>query len=332
MEFWYQTKFKDKFLTLLLWPLACLFAGITALRRKLFQKHIFDSYISPKPVVVVGNLSVGGNGKTPVTIWLVQYLQLQGIKSGVISRGYGSHSNYYPRLVEINDNPIDVGDEPLLIKQRTNVPVCIGANRQQSIELLLKEHDCDVIISDDGLQHYQLQRDFEIVVVDGKRGFGNGKLLPAGPLREGLQRLEDVDLVIENGNSGNYSDTLMQLEAKEAVNILTAERIPLMMLARDPVNAIAGIGYPQRFFSMLENLGFTLSHTQAFADHQTFTHQSFSAFSSSMPLLMTEKDAVKCHAFAKENWWYVPVEAEIDGGKLDAFLTALLHKMRNENE
>lgn len=330
MDFWYQTSFKDKCLMALLWPFSCLFGLISALRRLLLQKNILPSYRAPIPVVVVGNLSVGGNGKTPVTIWLVQYLQLQGIKAGVISRGYGSRSSYYPRLVNIADNPVEVGDEPLLIKQRTNAPVCIGANRQQAIELLLKEQGCRVIISDDGLQHYPLQRDFEIVVVDGKRGFGNGKLLPAGPLRESIKRLETVDLIIENGDSGEYSETLMHLEAKDAVNLVSGERIPLTTFSRQSINAMAGIGYPQRFFSMLEGFGLTLNKQQAFADHQEFKPQSFALFDDAKPLFMTEKDAVKCRAFAQSNWWYVPIDAEIDGGKLDAFLTALLHKMREQ--
>ena len=180
MPFWYS----NSKLAWLLLPFSLLFWLISQIRLALFSLNILSSYKSPKPVIIVGNLSVGGNGKTPVVVWLVEELQKQGLRIGVISRGYGSQSKTYPLLVTPETDPVQGGDEPVLIAKRTGVPVVISPNRQQAIELLLKTQDCDLIISDDGLQHYKLQRDIEIVVMDAERALGNGFVLPAGPLRE----------------------------------------------------------------------------------------------------------------------------------------------------
>ncbi|HDR0632540.1 tetraacyldisaccharide 4'-kinase [Pasteurella multocida] len=315
MQFWYSRTW----ITWLMLPLSFLFWLISTCRQFLFRKGIFASYRAPVPVIVVGNLSVGGNGKTPVVIWLVKQLQQKGLKVGVISRGYGSQSSVYPLLVTPDTDPIQGGDEPVLIAKRTQVPVCISANRQHAIELLLQHQpDCDLIISDDGLQHYRLQRDFEIVVLDVQRGFGNGFLLPAGPLRELPSRLNTVDLIICHGQASKYSDVQMTLVPHHAINLVTGESRLLSDFHR--VSAIAGIGHPQRFFSMLENLSMQLIQTKAFQDHQTFEAAQFVDFDQTQPLLMTEKDAVKCRSFAQKNWWYVPVEAEIKGEKVRSFL------------
>ncbi|WP_386686468.1 tetraacyldisaccharide 4'-kinase [Lonepinella sp. MS14437] len=322
MNFWYSnTK-----IAYLLLPLSWLFGLISGFRRFLFKSKILKSYRSPVPVIIVGNLSVGGNGKTPVTIWLVEQLQQRGINCGVISRGYGSQSDYYPRLVSVNDDPIQSGDEPLLIVKRTGVPVCISANRQQAIELLLKQHQCDLIISDDGLQHYKLQRDIEIVVMDAERALGNGFLLPAGPLREKESRLNSVDFIISNGAENAYADAVMKLVPHYAINLVTTEKRLLGEIKQ--AQAIAGIGNPQRFFTMLQGLNIQLTKTQAFADHQMYNAELFSQFDNNQPLLMTEKDAVKCGAFAQQNWWYVPVEAEMTAvAKSPQKITALLDKI-----
>ncbi|MGC6247745.1 tetraacyldisaccharide 4'-kinase [Bisgaard Taxon 45] len=315
MQFWYSRTW----ITWLMLPLSCLFWLIASLRKCLFQKGLFASYRAPVPVVVVGNLSVGGNGKTPVVIWLVKQLQQKGLCVGVISRGYGSQSSVYPLLVTPDTDPVQGGDEPVLIAKRTQVPVCIAPNRQQAIELLLQHQPkCEVIISDDGLQHYQLQRDFEIVVMDATRGLGNGFLLPAGPLRELPSRLNSVDLIICHGQATQYSDVEMTLVPQYAVNLVTGEQRLLSDFQR--VSAIAGIGHPQRFFNMLASLSIQLIQTKAFQDHQKFDATQFTAFDHTQPLLMTEKDAVKCMAFAQQNWWYVPVEAEIKGTKVRSFL------------
>lgn len=314
MKFWYSNSVIAYFLL----PFSCLFWLISRIRYVLFKLGILKSYRAPVPVIIVGNLSVGGNGKTPVVVWLVQQLQARGLKCGVISRGYGSQSETYPLLVTSDTDPIKGGDEPVLIAKRTGVPVCISANRQEAIELLLKTQDCDVIISDDGLQHYKLQRDIEIVVMDAQRGLGNGFVLPAGPLRETAARLASVDLIITNGGENAYSDAVMQLVPHYAVNLVNNEKRPLGEF--NQVSALAGIGNPQRFFDMLQALGMQLSQAQAFQDHQQFSAQQLSQFTANEPLLMTEKDAVKCGQFAQQNWWYVPVDADISGQKATALL------------
>ena len=227
----------------------------------------------------------------------------------MISRGYGSQSKTYPLLVTPETDPVQGGDEPVLIAKRTGVPVVISPNRQQAIELLLKTQDCDLIISDDGLQHYKLQRDIEIVVMDSERALGNGFVLPAGPLRELPSRLKNVDFVITNGGKNAYSDAIMRLVPHYAINLVTAEKRLLSEFTQGA--AIAGIGNPQRFFTMLENLNIRLENTKAFQDHQHFEPQLLEKLAENQPLFMTEKDAVKCQVFAKENWWYVPVDAEI---------------------
>lgn len=309
MNFWYST---SKIAYLLL-PLSWIFSLIVAIRRQLFINRILTSYRSTKPVVIVGNLSVGGNGKTPVVIWLVEQLQRRGIKCGVISRGYGSRSAIYPLLVTAETNPTQGGDEPVLIAKRTGVSVCISANRQQAIEHLLEHQDCDVIISDDGLQHYKLQRDIEIVVMDAERGLGNGFVLPAGPLREREKRLSEVDFIITNGGENKYSDAVMYLTPQYAINLVTQEK-RLLSEFKQAV-AFAGIGNPQRFFKMLQGFGIDLLETYALQDHQAFTPELMTKFDKNRPHFMTEKDAVKCADFAQDNFWYVPVEAQIEGQK-----------------
>jgi len=322
MSFWYS----NSKIAYLLLPFSLLFWLISSIRRFLFQSGILQSYHAPVPVIIVGNLSVGGNGKTPVVVWLVQQLQQRGLKCGVISRGYGSQSESYPLLVNTKTDPVIGGDEPVLIAKRTGVPVCISANRQEAINLLIKNHDCDVIISDDGLQHYKLQRDVEIVVMDAQRELGNGFVLPAGPLRELPRRLQSVDLIITNGGENRYSDVVMQLVPHSAINLVTNEKRALTSFQQGV--AIAGIGNPQRFFDMLQGLGIQLVQTKAFQDHQKFTAELFQTLPANQPLLMTEKDAVKCGQFAQNNWWYVPVDAELSGQKATALLDKIVLAVR----
>ncbi|SEP95335.1 tetraacyldisaccharide 4'-kinase [Basfia succiniciproducens] len=323
MKFWYT----ESWIAYLLLPFSCLFWLMSQCRRWLFQAGIIKSYRAPVPIVIVGNLSVGGNGKTPVVIWLVKALQQKGLRVGVISRGYGSQSAVYPLLVTEKTDPLEGGDEPVLIAQRTQVPVCISANRQQAIELLLQTQPCDVIVSDDGLQHYKLQRDFEIVVVDAQRGFGNGFVMPAGPLRELPSRLDSVDLVIANGKANRYSQTVMTLAADYAVNLVTKEK--RLLTEFESGSAFAGIGNPQRFFTMLQGFGIQLKQTYEFQDHQKFSAELFAKFSKNEPHFMTEKDAVKCFPFARENWWYVPVEAKITGQSAVNFIENIVERVKN---
>lgn len=324
MNIWQSTSI----ITWLLSPFSLLFWLISQIRLFLYRQKILKSYRPPVPVLVVGNISAGGNGKTPVVVWLVEQLQQRGIKVGVISRGYGGKSKVFPQLVTKQSSAEMVGDEPVLIVQRTGVPLAVSPNRRQSIELLLKQFELDLIITDDGLQHYALQRDFEWVVVDGVRRFGNGFLLPAGSLRELPSRLKSVQAIICNGGNAQLNEHHMAIEPEFAVNLKTGEKKPITDFIAHECVAIAGIGYPPRFFSMLENLGIILRQKQGFADHQAFElGQLTSLAAEQVPLLMTEKDAVKCQRFAQENWWYVPVSATFSQESTACLLEPILKRL-----
>nr|CBX73036.1 tetraacyldisaccharide 4'-kinase [Yersinia enterocolitica W22703] len=277
------------------------------------------SMARPVPVIIVGNLTAGGNGKTPVVIWLVEQLKQRGYRVGVVSRGYGGKSDVYPLLLSNSTTTSQAGDEPVLIYQRTAAPVAVSPKRSDAVKALLKSHDLDFIITDDGLQHYALQRDFELVVIDGVRRFGNGWWLPAGPMRERAGRLRSVDAVITNGGIAATGEIPMQLAAREAVNLVTGERCPAQQLQH--VVAMAGIGHPPRFFATLNLLGIAPKKEYAFADHQDYSLAQLSSLTSGpQNLLMTEKDAVKCRAFAQPNWWYLPVDAQLPPDQAEQLL------------
>jgi len=312
---WFDSHAAKWLLVPLLLPLSALFWLLSTLRRLSFKLGFSKSHQLTKPVIVVGNIGVGGNGKTPMVIHLVELSRSLGLTPGVISRGYGGQAPHYPYLVDDNSTPLEAGDEPVLIQQRCQVAVAVGSDRIASAELLIAK-GCDIIISDDGLQHYRLERAVELIIVDGKRLFGNGLLLPAGPLREGQWRLDKSDLVIYNGgiaasNNNSFEAIAMTLKAKELCNLQTGEYINLSDFINSHlcVNAIAGIGAPQRFFDTLENNSFVIEKQQSFVDHHSFTLADFTEFDDNIPLLMTEKDAVKCRDFCKDNWWYLPVDA-----------------------
>jgi tetraacyldisaccharide 4'-kinase len=318
---WFNNHPAKWLLVPLLLPLSALFWLLSSLRRLSFKYGLSKSYQLSKPVIVVGNIGVGGNGKTPMVIYLVELTRSLGLRPGVISRGYGGQAPHYPYLVNNDSTTLAAGDEPVLIQQRCQVAVAVGSDRIASAELLIAQ-GCNIIISDDGLQHYRLARDLELIIVDGKRLFGNGLLLPAGPLREGQWRLAKSDLVIYNGkdfNDKEAKDTQnisnpslqMSLVATEVCNLLTGERINLadFIVLNTSVNAIAGIGAPQRFFDTLTANKLKLINQQSFVDHHSFTLADFYNFDDNIALLMTEKDAVKCHGFCKANWWYLPVNA-----------------------
>ena len=292
----------------LLSPLSLLFWLITALRRQAYQLGWMPRYRAPVPVIVVGNLSVGGNGKTPVVIWLVETLRAAGWQPGVVSRGYGGKAAVYPLLLTAETPAAECGDEPRLIADRCGVPVAVAPKRAEAVQALLATGQVDLIICDDGLQHYALARDLELVVVDGERRFGNGHLLPMGPLREGLWRLGQVDAVLCNGGAAQPGEYPMALLAQTVQPLLPQERgLP----THTQVDAMAGIGHPPRFFNTLRQLGYDLQQTVAFADHQSFDAKALAKQFSDRPLLMTEKDAVKCREFAQANWWYLPVAAQL---------------------
>lgn len=299
----------------LLLPPSLLFLLLVVWRRLAYRVGLFRTVRLPVPVIVVGNLGVGGSGKTPLTLCITQWLRELGYQPGIISRGYGGHARA-PMAVDADSDPALVGDEPLLLARRGICPVWIGRKRAEAGRQLLAHHpEVDVLVADDGLQHYALARDLEIVVVDGERGFGNSRLLPAGPLREPLGRLATVDAAVVNG--GNPDDFIllppsfaMRLRGATFRNLRDPARTAVAAdFVGHQVHALAGIGHPQRFFDHLERLG-VRAQTHAFPDHHVFTE-------SDLPfgtLLMTEKDAVKCAAFAPKDTWFLAVDAELEPG------------------
>lgn len=337
---WYQQSF---WLYLLL-PLSCLYGLLIGLRHKFFQWGWLPSAASAVPLIVVGNIAVGGTGKTPLVVALVQALQQAGFKPGIVSRGYGSQAPSYPYWVQADDSPSNCGDEPLLMALRTQVPVVIDANRRAAVKHLLAHSDCDVIIADDGLQHYALQRDIEIVVVDGKRGFGNRLLLPAGPLRETVSRIARADYVVVNGGGLTQvlpdrktplAEQTMQLRGQALIGLHSVDDTSnTIEVAAWPyskqVHAVAGIGNPQRFYTSLRQAGFNpVEHS--FADHHDFTAEDLQ-FDDQLPVIMTEKDAVKVRFIEglsdelQRRCWYLPVEAVID----EAFYTAIIAQLHSK--
>ena len=307
-------------LACLLWPVSLLFGALSAMRRALFRAGVLKSTRLPVPVVVVGNIFIGGTGKTPLTIWLAGVLREAGYTPGVISRGHGG-SDAAARPVSASSNASDVGDEPLLIARRTGCPVFVGRERAAAGQALLAAHpQVDILITDDGLQHYQLQRDVEIVLFDG-RGAGNGWLLPAGPLREAASRRRDVTIV----NAPQLTPALraavggtpfgMRLAGTMAEPLARpGQGVPLASLAGRRIVAAAGIGNPARFFAMLRAAGLDFTEL-ALPDHHDFLDRPFAHVSADI-ILITEKDAVKCgqieHLKDDPRLWVVPVSAQLD--------------------
>ncbi|HMH19624.1 MAG TPA: tetraacyldisaccharide 4'-kinase [Burkholderiales bacterium] len=294
--------------SIVLFPFSLAFGLLVALRRLLFRFGVLRSVRLPVPVIVVGNLTVGGTGKTPLILALVDALRVKGLRPGILSRGYGGTSAQ-PRAVGAGDLAAQVGDEPLLLAERSGSPVWIGADRVAAARALLAAHArCDVILSDDGLQHYRLQRDFEIAVEDA-RGFGNGLLLPAGPLREPASRR--VDATVVNGAEPRPGTFGMRL-APAGLYRVEAQAAPLTLsqLSGKKLHAVAGIGNPERFFAELSRMGLAFS-AHAFPDHHAYRAAELE-FTDCDFVLMTEKDAVKCRHFGRRDLIAVRVDAELD--------------------
>jgi tetraacyldisaccharide 4'-kinase len=275
------------------------------------------------PVIVVGNITVGGTGKTPLIIALCNHLKQLGMTPGVISRGYGGNANSYPMDVDSDSNPALAGDEPVLIALKTGCPVVVDPDRVSALNHLLIDQEVDVVLSDDGLQHYRLHRDIEIAVVDGQRYFGNGLLLPAGPLREPVSRLRECDFVVINQAVDQASSPTkagvpdsavdMHLKAVALTNLSTGEKRPFSgapFNIGNQIQAVAAIGNPQRFFDSLTALPYPFV-AHPFPDHHQFQPSDFDCFDSRQPIVMTEKDGIKCQDFASANMWCVEIDVSL---------------------
>jgi tetraacyldisaccharide 4'-kinase len=314
-------------------PLGWLFGGVAGLRRLAYRRGWFHAHRVPRPVIVVGNLTVGGAGKTPLTVWLARALQQRGLRVGIVSRGYGGTAAGPVRVTPASD-PDEVGDEPVLIAARTGAPVVVARDRVAGARLLATE--VDVLLADDGLQHYRLDRDLELVVVDGRRGFGNGRLLPAGPLREPRARAAEAAAYVVNGGDGGEAGLpdgppvlRMRLAPGEVVAVAGGARTALAAWAGRRVHAVAGIGDPARFFRTLESAGLQVV-PHAFPDHARLRPSDLE-FGDDAAVLMTEKDAVKCRAFGGPRHHYLEVAAEFDpsdAARLTELALGVLHRPR----
>lgn len=324
---WYS----DGALKWLLWPLSLAFAAAAALRRAAYANGLLRRTQLPVPVVVVGNISVGGTGKTPFVIYLAGRLKAAGRSPGIVTRGYRGRALSWPQRVTADSDPALVGDEAVLLAMRTGCPVVAGPDRVAAAAQLLAGGGVDVVLSDDGLQHYALARAFEIAVVDGARGLGNGMRLPAGPLREPAERLASVDAVVVNDGfaaaragvpAGVPADALhMSLAVRRVYRLADGEAAPLDAFVRRRVHAVAGIAHPERFFRMLEQAGLDVV-PHPLPDHAAPDDYRL-CWEPAAPVLVTEKDAVKCRARAPADLWCVAVDAALDDEAADALLAAV---------
>jgi len=325
MSFLERAWYKRAGWLVLLWPVSLLFQALTKIRRLVQQpKHRpMDVRV---PVVVIGNISLGGTGKTPLLMSLAGELKSRGFSPGIISRGFGGEAPSYPMAVDGDSDVRESGDEALLLAEKTGCPVYVDPNRSAALLALLRDEDVDVVLSDDGLQHYKLYRDIEIAVVDGERLFSNGFCLPAGPLRESMGRLKEIRHIVVNGAPVEDLPPLrdaavMTLEPRTLVNMHSAEKRPF---AGAPFNmgnklqAVSALGNPQRFYKLLERLPYQFE-TFSFPDHHSFTETDFEqqGINEHQPVVMTEKDAVKCRQFAKNNFWTLSVEVKLEDGFVD---------------
>jgi len=316
----------------LLLPFSGLYRLVLGLRRILYRAGLFPTRRVAAPVVVIGNITTGGTGKTPTVLWLVQALLARGFKPGIVSRGYGGGKSGAPQRVRPDSDPAIAGDEPVLLARRANAPVVVDRDRARGAAMLVDD-GADVIIADDGLQHYRLHRDLEICVVDGMRGLGNRRMLPAGPLREPAGRLASVDQVLVNGGPpGGANNTwpadaiTFDLVASEACRLDGSLTRAIERFADATVHAVAAIGNPARFFATLRGQGITVIE-HGFPDHAALRPEDLD-FDDDLPVFMTEKDAVKFDCRGSDRFWYVPVEMRIDSGVAERWLSGIETRLR----
>lgn len=336
MRYYNYLDHKSHWLTLLLLPLSGVFLALSIMRRLGYKVGIFKSTRLPVPVVVVGNITAGGAGKSPLVMQLALQLLAQGYRPGIVSRGYGTAQQSLAMLVELDSQAGTVGDEPLMLARNTGCPVAVCADRVQAAELLIASKECDVIIADDGLQHYRLARDIEIIVIDSQRQFGNGFLLPAGPLRELPSRLAKAHFIVMNGSSDQVIDsrqTTMLFEVSLVKSLqpygTNAEATLLPWFQGQTVHAVAGIANPDRFFNLLRAHGIQVIQHD-FVDHQRYQREHFE-FGDDLPILMTDKDAVKCDKLAINNAWVVKITAVLSKTFIDDITKMLSSVKRKKN-
>lgn len=321
----------------ILLPLTGIYWLLVRIRKSLYRSGFLKSFRAPVPVIIVGNVTVGGTGKTPVTIWLARHLAGRGFSPGIVSRGYGGSRSSTSMRVDSASDPDVVGDEPVLLAKRTECPVVVDADRTRAVRMLVDD-GADVIIADDGLQHYRLERDYEICVIDGARGLGNGMLLPAGPLRESTARLSEVDRVLVNGAGGEPGNipalekapVQFDLVAVEASRLDGSLKRALDSFAGTTVHAVAAIGNPGRFFEMLQSYGIQVIE-HPFRDHAALSRQDLE-FGDDFDVLMTEKDAVKVKASVSDKYWSVPVELTLDPAIAGPWLEQIECRIRSSVE
>ncbi len=312
---------KKNFLAYLLWPLSFIYRIFIFLRRKFYQFHFLKINYLSIPVIVVGNITIGGTGKTPVVIALALFLKEKGWRPGIISRGYGGNTKHFPCLVHQNSNAREVGDEPILIARHTGCPTMIDPDRSRGAKSLLKRSNCNIVISDDGLQHLSLGRDIEIVVVDGERRFGNNFCLPAGPLREPVSRLNSVDFVISKEIPQTNEFKLCLIPDYFYQLIQTKNKQSKEFFLGKKVHAVAGIGNPDQFFKTLRKLGLNIIE-HPFPDHYLFKPRDFN-YGDDAIVIMTEKDAVKCVGFVDARLWCLRTKTALDNNFLNTILNRI---------
>jgi tetraacyldisaccharide 4'-kinase len=306
-----------------LWPVSKVYLALARLRRTAYRRGWRAVVESPVPVIVVGNVSVGGTGKTPFVIWLAEQLKQRGRRVGIVTRGYRGKGTEWPRTVTADSEPEEVGDEPVLLARRTGCPVVAGPDRVACVQALLAQARVDVVLSDDGLQHYRLGRAFEIAVVDGARGMGNGLCLPAGPLREPVSRLQEVDAIVVNGGDWGHAGVFRAAAVVTKVYHLKDGAVRTLESFRAaPVHAVAGIGNPERFFELLRDADLDVE-AHPLADHAQIGAEQLQ-FDEPGAVLITEKDAVKCERLKPDGVWCVVVDFHFDADQAARLMRLIL--------